>query len=73
VVLPSELEAVKSRGLQFPDVAKQPDQPFNHEEKLATAAKRQQEIIAALDITKNQAAATIDEGITQNSEGYNRS
>ena len=45
---------------QSADLAKQLDQPFEHEEKLVDAAVRQQEIIAALDITKNQASAAVD-------------
>jgi spore germination cell wall hydrolase CwlJ-like protein len=50
---------------QSADLAKQLDQPFEHEEKLATATKRQQEIITALDITKNQASPKIDESISE--------
>jgi hypothetical protein len=46
---------------QSTDLAAQLDQPFEHEEKLAAATQRQQEIIAALDITKNQASAAADE------------
>ena len=34
-------------------------------EKLAAATKRQQEIVNALDITKNQASAAVDEGTEQ--------
>ncbi len=45
------------------DLEKQLDQPFEHEEKLAVATKRQQEIIAALDITKNQASPNVDDSI----------
>jgi len=33
--------------------------PFEHEAKLATTTRRQQEIITALDITKNQAASVL--------------
>ena len=40
------------------DLTNQFEQPFEHEEKLATATKRQQEIVGALDITKNQASAS---------------
>ena len=40
-------------------------QPFEHEEKLAAAIKRQQDIVTALDITKNQASAAVDEGTEQ--------
>jgi hypothetical protein len=50
---------------QSADLTKQLDQPFEHEEKLATATKRQQEIITALDITKNQASPKIDESISE--------
>ncbi len=41
---------------QSADLMKQLNQPFENEEKLAAAAKRQQQIIAALGITKSQAA-----------------
>jgi N12 class adenine-specific DNA methylase/predicted O-methyltransferase YrrM len=47
---------------QIADLTNQLDQPFEHEEKLAEATKRQQEIVIALDITKNQASAAVDEG-----------
>jgi len=50
---------------QIVELTNQLDQPFEHEEKLAEATKRQQEIVSALDITKNQASATIDEGNEQ--------
>ncbi len=43
------------------DLAKQLEQPFEHEEKLAAATIRQQEIVTALDITKNQAASSVAE------------
>ena len=46
---------------QSEDLSRQLDQPFEHEEKLAAVTNRQQEIVAALDITKNQASARIDE------------
>jgi N12 class adenine-specific DNA methylase len=59
-----ETELAQSRR-QSADLAKQLDQPFEHEEKLATATKRQQEIITALDITKNQASPKIDESISE--------
>ena len=48
---------------QSADLAKQLDQPFEHEEKLVDATERQQEIIAALDITKNQASPNVDDSI----------
>jgi chromosome segregation ATPase len=50
---------------QIVDLTNQVDQPFEHEEKLAEATKRQQEIVTALDITKNQASAAVDEGTEQ--------
>jgi len=42
---------------QSDDLTRQLGQPFEHEENLAAAAKRQQEIVTALDLTKNQASA----------------
>jgi hypothetical protein len=48
---------------QSTDLAKQLDQPFEHEEKLTAASKRQQEILTALDITKNQASPNVDDSI----------
>ncbi|MBA3831707.1 MAG: DEAD/DEAH box helicase family protein [Chthoniobacterales bacterium] len=57
-----ETDLAQSRR-QSADLAKQLDQPFEHEDKLAAATKRQQEIIAALDITKNQAAASAAEAL----------
>jgi hypothetical protein len=59
-----ETDLVQSRR-QSADLAKQLDQPFEHEEKLATATKRQQEIITALDITKNQASPKIDDSTSE--------
>jgi hypothetical protein len=59
-----ETDLAQSRR-QSADLTKQLDQPFEHEEKLATATKRQQEIITALDITKNQASPKIDESISE--------
>jgi hypothetical protein len=53
---------LKQYRKQSEDLAKQLDHPFEHEEKLATATTRQQEIVTALDITKNQASVKIDEG-----------
>ncbi len=50
---------------QSEDLTKQLDHPFEHEEKLTVAAKRQQEIVNALDITKNQASAKLDEGVEE--------
>ena len=59
-----ETDLAQSRR-QSADLTRQLDQPFEHEEKLATATKRQQEIITALDITKNQASPKIDESISE--------
>ena len=53
---------------QSADLTKQLDHPFEHEEKLTMAAKRQQEIVNALDITKNQASAAVTESPEENSE-----
>ncbi len=53
---------------QSEDLAKQLNHPFEHDEKLSAATKRQQEIVTALDITKNQASAKVDEGAEQNAE-----
>jgi hypothetical protein len=58
---------------QKSDLAKQLDQPFEHEEKLVAATERQQEIIAALDITKNQAAASVAESAEGASEALKQS
>ena len=64
-----ETDLAQSRR-QIVDLTNQFDQPFEHEEKLAVATKRQQEIVAALDITKNQASSTIgQDGLQQECEG----
>jgi len=59
-----ETDLAQSRR-QIVDLTNQFEQPFEHEEKLAVATKRQQEIVGALDITRNQASATVDEGTEQ--------
>jgi N12 class adenine-specific DNA methylase len=59
-----ETDLAQSRR-QIVDLTNQFDQPFEHEAKLATATKRQQEIVTALDITKNQASAAVGEGTEQ--------
>jgi N12 class adenine-specific DNA methylase len=59
---------VKQYQRQSEDLSKQLNQPFEHEEKLAAATKRQQEIVAALDLTKNQAPAAAEEGPPAESE-----
>jgi hypothetical protein len=62
-----ETDLAQSRS-QTADLTKHLDQPFEHEERLVTATKRQQEIIAALDITKNQASAAVAELTNQVTE-----
>jgi hypothetical protein len=44
---------------QREDLSKQLGIPFEHDDRLTESTKRQQEIIAALDITKNQATANV--------------
>jgi N12 class adenine-specific DNA methylase len=61
----TDLQQYRKQG---EDLSKQLDHPFEHEEKLTAATKRQQEIVAALDLTKNQASAKVDEGIEQAAE-----
>jgi hypothetical protein len=56
---------LKQYRKQSEDLTRQLDHPFEHEEKLTAATKRQQEIVGALDITKNQASAKVDEGAEQ--------
>jgi N12 class adenine-specific DNA methylase len=53
---------------QTADLTKQLDQPFEHEEKLAAATERQQEIVTALDITKNQASSDVGDATESNSQ-----
>ncbi len=50
---------LKQAHKQTEDLTRQLDHPFEHEEKLAMTTTRQQEIVNALDITKNQAATAI--------------
>ena len=61
----TDLQQYRKQG---EDLTKQLDHPFEHEEKLTTATKRQQEIITALDITKNQAAATVADSPEENAD-----
>jgi len=61
----TDLQQYRKQG---EDLTKQLDHPFEHEEKLTVATKQQQEIITALDITKNQASAKLDEGSEQSTE-----
>lgn len=60
------LEEAREKPPQFEKQREQLDshggQAFEHEEKLAASLSRQREIIEALDITKNQAVAQVDEG-----------
>jgi hypothetical protein len=53
---------------QSEDLTRQLDHPFEHGEKLAAATKRQQEIVAALDITKNQASTSVGESEAEPSQ-----
>jgi hypothetical protein len=63
-----ETDLAQSRR-QIVDLTNQLDQPFEHEEKLGAATKRQQEIIASLDITKNQASSRVgQDGVQQECE-----
>jgi hypothetical protein len=50
------------------DLEKQLEQPFEHEEKLAAATERQQEIVTSLDITKNQASSDVGDATESNSQ-----
>jgi hypothetical protein len=43
------------------DLQAQSHQPFEHQQRLEASEKRQQEIIAALDLAKNQASTRVDE------------
>jgi len=52
------LERLKTR---IQDLQAQSQQPFEHQEKLEAAEKRQHEIVAALDLAKNQASTQVDE------------
>ncbi len=52
---------LKQSRKQAEDLTHQLDHPFEHQEKLTAAAKRQQEIVEALDITKSQAARNVGE------------
>ena len=65
----NESEAdLKLAHKQTEDLTKQLDHPFEHEEKLNAASRRQQEIVAALDITKNQASAKVTDEQESNVE-----
>ena len=62
-----ERETDLAQSRQCAGLGKQLEQPFEHEEKLADATQRQHEIMAALDITKNQAIASVGESPQDNS------
>ncbi len=53
---------VRRFAKQREGLTKQLGQPSEHEEKLVATTRRQGEIVAALDITKNHASAKVDEG-----------
>ena len=58
------VEATENLGrlkTRIQDLEAQSHQPFEHQGKLEAAEKRQQEIVAALDLTKNQASTQVDE------------
>ena len=59
---------LKQAHKQTEDLTKQLDHPFEHEERVTVTTKRQQEIVEALDITKNQASAKLDAGAEQSTE-----
>ena len=46
---------------QREELTRHQSQPFEYEDKLTAAAKRQQEIVTSLDLTKNQASAAVGE------------
>lgn len=55
------LENLKRLEKRIGELKAQLGAPFEHQEKLETAEKRQQEIIAALDLAKNQASTQVDD------------
>lgn len=54
-------ENLKRQEKRIGELQAQLGVPFEHQEKLEAAEKRQQEIIAALDLSKNQASTQVDE------------
>jgi hypothetical protein len=52
-------EATAQAEIRLAEFQKQENQPFEHEEKLQQLVARQQEIVKVLDITKNQAPASV--------------
>jgi len=51
---------------QGTELATKVGQPFEHEERLAELARRQEGIIKKLDLTKNQAASQMDTDVSEN-------
>ncbi|MCB1245264.1 MAG: DEAD/DEAH box helicase family protein [Verrucomicrobiales bacterium] len=54
-------ENLKRLEKRIEELKTQLEAPFEHKEKLEAAEKRQQEIVAALDLAKNQASTQVDE------------
>jgi N12 class adenine-specific DNA methylase/predicted O-methyltransferase YrrM len=52
---------LKQLEMRIGELKTQLDAPFEHQEKLEAVETRQQEIIAALDLAKNQASTLVDE------------
>ena len=61
----TDLQQYRKQG---EDLTKQLDHPFENEKKLTEATKRQQEIVTALDITKNQASAKVTDSPEESGE-----
>ena len=59
--LAESVENIGRLKTRIQELQVQSQQPFEHLEKLETAEKRQQEIVAALDLEKNQASTQVDE------------
>ncbi len=59
---------------QLDELTKHQSQPFEYEDKLTAASQRQQEIVTALDLSKNQASARLgDVGGEENGNGVEES
>jgi hypothetical protein len=59
--LAESMENLTLLKVRVQELQAQSQQPFEHQQKLEAAEKRQQEIVAALDLEKNQASARVDE------------
>jgi N12 class adenine-specific DNA methylase len=59
--LAESMENLTLLKVRVQELQAQSQQPFEHQERLEAAEKRQQEIVAALDLEKNQASARVDE------------